>query len=247
MFFLAPRTSLISTSPPSRFPLSSSYARVPPSIQADLEIMHNLCQFYRELFDVTDDEIEHEKKCVETLISLRTNQCQPRKLDGTMVSVYFESRADELNGYAINILEHETTAKDVIDKLINQIHKHDCFFWTLFEVIIDQNLERPMYTKENIYHVLNRYRTCLPQELNRQATFVVKLNYVQFEKERLQQSSQQDFSTIECEYFDLNNKRWTSCLWILEKTYVSRRTSFRRIFFIISFSFKFSEYPMKKH
>jgi hypothetical protein len=76
-----------------------------------------------------------------------------------------------------------------------------------------------MYSTENIYNVLNRYRTCLPQELNRQATFVVKLNYIQFEKERLQ-NSQQDFSPVECEYFDLNNKRWTPCLWICEKTYV---------------------------
>ncbi|CAF3835159.1 unnamed protein product, partial [Adineta steineri] len=216
----SPRISMISTSPPSRFPLSSSYARVTPSIQADLEIMHNLCQYYRELFNVSNDEIEHEKKCVEALISLRNNQCQPRKLNGTMVSVYFESRADELNGYAINILEHETTAEIVIDKLLNQIHKHDCFFWALFEVIIDQNLERPMYSSENISNVLNRYRTYLPQELNRQATFVVKLNYVQFEKERLQQQSQQqqqDLLSIECEYFDLVSKRWISCLWIYEK------------------------------
>jgi hypothetical protein len=207
---------MISTSPPSRFPLSSSYARVTPSIQADLEIMNNLCQYYRELFDITDEEIKHEKKCVETLISLRNNQCQPRKLDGTMVSVYFESRADELNGYAINILEQETTAEIVIDKLLKQIHKYDCFFWALFEVIIDQNLERPMYSSENISNVLNRYRTYLPQELNRQATFVVKLNYVQFEKERLQRQ-QQDLSSIECEYFDLISKRWIPCLWIYEK------------------------------
>lgn len=182
--------------------------------------MNNLCQYYRELFDITDEEIEHEKKCVETLITLRTNQCPPRKLDGTMVSVYFESRADELNGYAINILEQETTAEIVIDKLLKQIHKHDCYFWALFEVIIDQNLERPMYSTENISNVLNRYRTCLPPELNRQATFVVKLNYVQFEKERLQQQVHQDLSSAECEYFDLMNKRWTPCLWIFEKTHV---------------------------
>ncbi|CAF2396603.1 unnamed protein product [Rotaria sp. Silwood2] len=210
----------VSMSSPSRFPLSSSYARVTPSIQADLEIMNNLCQYYRELFDITNDEIEHEKTCVETLISLRTNQCQPRKLDGTMVSVYFESRADELNGYAINILEQETTANHVIDKLLKQIHKHDCFFWALFEVIIDQNLERPMYSAENISNALNRYRTYLPPELNRQATFVVKLNYVQFEKERLQQQQQQqqhDLSSIECEYFDLTSKRWIPCVWIYEK------------------------------
>ena len=40
-----------------------------------------------------------------------------------------------------------------------------------------------MYSEENISNVLNRYRTYLPHELNRQATFVVKLNYIQFEKE----------------------------------------------------------------
>ena len=104
----------------TRFLLSSSYAHVTPSIQADLEIMRNLCQYYRELFDISQVEIEHEKKCIETLVSFRYNQCQPRKLDGTMVSVYFESRADELNGYAINILDQETTASDVIDKLLRQ-------------------------------------------------------------------------------------------------------------------------------
>ncbi|UJR28095.1 hypothetical protein I4U23_009350 [Adineta vaga] len=217
------RVSMMSTSPPSRFPFSSSYARVTPSIQADLEIMNNLCQYYRELFNISNEEIEHERKCVETLISLRNNQCQPRKLNGTMVSVYFESRADELNGYAINILEQETTAEIVIDKILKQIHKHDCFFWALFEVIIDQNLERPMYSSENISNVLNRYRTYLPQELNRQATFVVKLNYVQFEKERLQQQQLQqhiqplDLSSIECEYFDFVSKRWIPCIWSYEK------------------------------
>jgi hypothetical protein len=212
---------MISTSPPSRFPLSSSFARVTPSIQADLEIMNSLCQYYRQLFDITNEEMEHEKKCVETLLSVRNNQCQPRKLDGTMVSVYFESRADELNGYAINILEQETTATIVIDKLLKQIHKHDCFFWALFEVIIDQNLERPMFSSENISQVLSRYRTYLPHELNRQATFVVKLNYVQFEKERLQQQPhQQDLLSVECEYFDLISKRWVPCLWIFEKNNV---------------------------
>jgi len=234
---------MISTSPPSRFPLSSSYARVTPSIQADLEIMNNLCQYYRELFDISDEEIKHEIKCVETLISLRNNQCQPRKLDGTMVSVYFESRADELNGYAINILEQETTAEIVLDKLLKQIHKYDCFFWALFEVIIDQNLERPMYSSENISNVLNRYRTYLPQELNRQATFVVKLNYVQFEKERLQRQ-QQDLSSIECEYFDLISKRWIPCLWIYEKRNV-RFLLGRKKNTICLFSFKFIEYQMK--
>ena len=209
---------MVSISSPSRFPLSSSYARVTPSIQADLEIMNNLCQYYRQLFDITDDEMDHEKKCVEALLSLRNNQCQPRKLSGTMVSVYFESRADELNGYAINILEQETTARIVIDKLLNQIHKHDCFFWALFEVIIDQTLERPMYASENISGVLHRYRTCLPTELNRQATFVVKLNYIQFEKERLQQQAQQqDLASHECDYFDVAGKRWISCVWICEK------------------------------
>ena len=210
---------MISTSPPSRFTLSSSYARVTPSIRADLEIMNNLCQYYRQLFDISDEEVEHEKTCVETLLSVRNNQCQPRKLSGTMVSVYFESRADELNGYAINILEQETTATNVIDKLLKQIHKHDCFFWALFEVIIDQNLERPMFSAENISDVLHRYRTCLPSELNRQATFVVKLNYVQFEKERLQQQHP-DLSSIECEYFDLTSKRWIACLWVYEKATV---------------------------
>ncbi|CAF4927930.1 unnamed protein product, partial [Rotaria magnacalcarata] len=118
----------------------------------------------------------------------------------------------------INILEQETTANHVIDKLLKQINKHDCFFWALFEVIIDQNLERPMYSSENISNVLNRYRTYLPQELNRQATFVVKLNYVQFEKERLQQQPQHDLTSIECEYFDFVSKRWLPCLWIYEKT-----------------------------
>lgn len=190
-----------------------------PSIQADLEIMRNLCQYYRQLFDISEDEIEHERKCIETLLSLRNNQCQPRKLSGTMVSVYFESRADELNGYAINILEQETTAAQVIEKLLKQIHKHDCFFWALFEVIIDQNLERPMFSDENISNVLYRYRTCLPTELNRQATFVVKLNYVQFEKERLQKQHQ-ELSSVECEYFDFISKRWISCCWIYEKTMV---------------------------
>jgi hypothetical protein len=210
--------------------------------------MNNLCQYYRELFDVTDEEIEHEKKCVEALISLRTNQCQPRKLNGTMVSVYFESRADELNGYAINIIEQATTAENVIDKLLKQINKHDCFFWALFEVIIDQNLERPMYLSENISNVLNRYRTCLPQELNRQATFVVKLNYVQFEKERLQQQPpHQELSSIECEYFDLATKRWTPCLWTFDKTHVRFEKNKTLFFFCIEFFFSyiFIEYQMK--
>lgn len=186
--------------------------------------MKNLCQYYRQLFDVTDDEIEHERKCIETLLTLRNNQCQPRKLSGTMVSVYFESRADELNGYAINILEQETTVEHVIDKLLKQIHKHDCFFWALFEVIIDQNLERPMFSDENMSNVLHRYRTCLPTELNRQATFVVKLNYVQFEKERLQKHHH-ELSSVECEFFDVVSKRWVSCLWIYEKTMVKNISS----------------------
>ena len=98
--------------------------------------MRNLCQYYRELFDISQDEIEHEKKCIDALVSLRYNQCQPRKLDGTMVSVYFESRADELNGYAINILEQETTANHVIDKLLKQIHKHDCFFGHYLKLLL---------------------------------------------------------------------------------------------------------------
>ena len=142
-----------------------------------------------------------------------------------MVSVYFESRADELNGYAINILEQETSAAHVIDKLLKQIHKHDCFFWALFEVILDQNLERPMYSNENISNVLHRYRTRLPVELNRQATFVVKLNYVQFEKERLQKHHQ-ELSSVECEYFDVISKRWIACLWIYEKTMVTHVSFF---------------------
>jgi hypothetical protein len=110
----------------------------------------------------------------------------------------------------------------VIDKLLNQINKRDCFFWTLFEVIIDQNLERPMYSCENISDVLYRYRTYLSHELNRQATFVVKLNYIQFEKERLQQR-QQTFNnqSIQCEYFHVLTERWTPCVWIFEKAVVS--------------------------
>lgn len=181
--------------------------------------MTNLCQHYRPLFDVTDEEVEHEKKCVETLLSVRNNQCQPRKLSGTMVSVYFESRADELNGYAINILQNETSASTVIDKLLNQVQQRDCYFWALFEVIIDQNLERPMFSDENISNVLYRYRMCLPPELNRQATFVVKLNYVEFEKERLQKQCH-DFSSVECEYFDVNSKRWVLCLWLFDNSQV---------------------------
>jgi hypothetical protein len=184
--------------------------------------MFNLCKYYRELFDITNDEIEYEKTCIETLISMSENPYIPRLLDGAIISVYFESRADELNGYAMKVFEDETTADIIIDKLLKQIDKNDCFFWTLFEVIIDQNLERPMYLCENISEVLYRYRTYLSRELNRQATFVVKLNYVQFEKERLQQR-QLAFNkqSVQCEYFDFSNQRWTPCVWIFEKAVVS--------------------------
>jgi hypothetical protein len=184
--------------------------------------MSNLCKYYRELFDITDDEIEHERTCIDTLISIRNNEYIPRKLDGAMISVYFESRADEFNGYAMNIFEQETTADMIIEKLLKQITKTDCFFWALFEVILDQNLERPMYSCENISEVLYRYRTYLSHELNRQATFVVKLNYIQFEKERLQQRGIVfNNQSIQCEYFDVLNQKWIPCLWIFEKAVVS--------------------------
>ncbi|CAF3565081.1 unnamed protein product [Rotaria sordida] len=216
--FHTSRESLSSISTLSQFQLSPAYIHVAPSIQANFEIMTNLCKYYRELFDITDDEYEHERTCIEALISIRNNPSIPRKLDGAIVSVYFESRADAFNGYAMFIFEKETTADIIIDKLLKQIDKHDCFFWTLFEVIIDQNLERPMYSCENISEVLYRYRTYLSHELNLQATFVVKLNYIQFEKERLQQR-QQDFNNqlVQCEYFDSLNERWTPCLWIFER------------------------------
>ncbi|CAF4181505.1 unnamed protein product, partial [Rotaria sp. Silwood2] len=216
--FHSSRESLSSISTLSQFQLSPAYIHVAPSIQANFEIMSNLCKFFRELFDVTDDEFEHERTCIEILISMRNNPSIPRKLDGALVSVYFESRADEFNGYAMYIFEKETTADIIIDKLLKQIDKHDCFFWTLFEVILDQNLERPMYSCENISEVLYRYRTYLSHELNLHATFVVKLNYIQFEKERLQQR-QQVFNnqTVQCEYFDLLNERWTPCVWIFER------------------------------
>jgi hypothetical protein len=184
--------------------------------------MSNLCKYYRELFDITDDEIEHEQTCIEALISIRNNQYIPRKLDGAMISVYFESRADELNGYAMNIFEEETTADMIIEKLLKQIDKNDCFFWALFEVIIDQNLERAMYSCENISEVLYRYRTYLSHELNRQATFVVKLNYIQFEKERLEQRGiSYNNQSIQCEYYDLINQRWIPCIWLFERAVVS--------------------------
>ena len=184
--------------------------------------MSNLCKYYRELFDITDDEIEHEQTCIETLMTIRNKQFIPRKLDGAMVSVYFESRADELNGYAMNISEGETTADMIIEKLLRQVDKNDCYFWSLFEVIIDQNLERAMYSCENISEALYRYRTYLSHELNRQATFVVKLNYIQFEKERLEQRGiSYNNQSIQCEYFDLINQRWTPCIWIFERAVVS--------------------------
>ncbi|UJR21346.1 hypothetical protein I4U23_024439 [Adineta vaga] len=212
------RQSLASVSSLSQYPVSSSYAHVIPSLQANLIILTNLCKYYRELFDVTYEEIEHEKHCIETLISVRENQTIPRLLDGAMISVYFESRADEFNGYAMNISGQETTADMIIDKLLKQINQNDCFFWSLFEVIIDQNLERPMYSCENISEVLYRYRTYLSHELNRQATFVVKLNYIQFEKERLEKRpSIFNNNSIQCEYFDISNQRWIPCLWVFEK------------------------------
>ena len=217
----APRHSIASISSLSQFPFSSSYAHVTPSIHADLQIMGNLCRHYRELFDITDEEIKHEETCVETLLTIRNNQYIPRKLDGAMISVYFESRADELNGYAMNVSEQETTADMIIEKLLKQVDKSDCFFWALFEVILDQNLERPMYSCENISEVLYRYRTHLSHELNRQATFVVKLNYVQFERERLQQRGiLYNNQTIQCEYFDHINQRWIPCRWIFERAVV---------------------------
>ena len=217
----------------SQFPLSSSYMHVTPSIQADLQIMSNLCKYYRELFDVTDDEILHEKQCIDTLLSVQNHFYTPRKIDGAMISVYFESRADELNGYAMNIFENETTADMIIEKLLQQLDKSDCCFWALFEVIIDQNLERPMYSCESISDVLHRYRTHLSRELNRQATFVMKLNYLQFEKERLQQQTIQ--LNNQCEYFDLMTFKWTSCFCILEKAIVLFVFNFFQINFNLFF------------
>ncbi|CAF1367503.1 unnamed protein product [Adineta steineri] len=214
----ARRQSIATISNLSQFPMSSAYLHVTPTIQADLKIMSNLCIYYCELFDITYEEIEHEKHCIETLISITENQPIPRILNGTMISVYFESRADELNGYAMNICEEETTADMIIDKLLKRINQNDSFFWALFEVIIDQNLERPMYACENISEVLYRYRTYLSHQLNRQATFVVKLNYIQFEKERLEQRSYMfNNQSVQCEYFDISNQRWTPCVWISEK------------------------------
>ncbi|CAM4954510.1 unnamed protein product [Rotaria socialis] len=212
------RDSIASISTSSQFPLTQSYAHVAPSIQADLEILTNLFHYYADLFDVTDEEFEHEKTCIETLVSIRNNPSSPRRLEGALFSVYFESRSDELNGYAMYVFEKETTADTIIDKLLTKVNTNDSFFWALFEVIIDQNLERPMYSCENISEVFHRYRTYLSHELNRQATFVVKHNYVQFEKERLEQR-QQTFNnqSVQCEYFDSSNQRWTSCIWIFER------------------------------
>lgn len=220
---LAPRDSTSTMSGLSQYTLPSSYTYVAPSIQADLSILTNLFDYYAELFDVTDEEFEHEKTCIDTLVAIRSNPSMPRKLDGALISVYFESRADELNGYAMYVFEKETTADLIIDKLLKQIDKADCFFWALFEVIIDQNLERPMYSCENIAEVFYRYRTYLSHELNLQATFVVKLNYVQFEKERLEQRQQQPFNSqsVQCEYFDSLTQRWTQCIWVFERAVVS--------------------------
>lgn len=222
ILFLAPRDSISSISTLSQFPLTPAYLHVTPSVQANIEIMGNICKYYRELFDITDDEIEHEKTCVETLLAIRNSGSMPPLLEGALISVYFESRADEYNGYPICILEKETTADMVVEKLLKQVDVRDCFFWSLFEVIIDQNLERPMYSCENITDVLQRYRTYLSHELNFHATFVVKLNYIQFEKERLEQR-QQVFNnqSVECEYFDLLYQRWMPCFWIFERAVVS--------------------------
>ena len=186
--------------------------------------MQKLCQYYRPLFDISDEELTHERTCVAMLLNLRDNPSFTRKLEGTLISVYFESRADELNGYAINVVENETTADMVIEKLLGQVKKSDCFFWTLFEVIIDQNLERPMYCCESISEVLDRYGKYLSHELNLQATFVLKLNYVQFERERLQQRGTNfEHQSVQCEYFDLIHQRWMPCFWRFERANVSVR------------------------
>ena len=184
--------------------------------------MANLCKYFRDLFDVSDEELAHERTCVETLIYIRDNPSYTRQLDGRLISVYFESRADEFNGYAMNVFEQETTADMIVERLLRQVEQSDCFFWALFEVIIDQNLERPMYSCESISEVLDRYGKYLSRELNRQATFVVKLNYLQFEKERLEQrASLPEHQSVQCEYYDENNQRWTTCVWLFERAMVS--------------------------
>ena len=208
----------LAESPPS-FSLASSYARVTPCIENDLQIMSNLCRYAKPLFDITDEEVAHEEKCVETLRFIHDD---PAPLEARLISVYFESRDDELNGYAINVFENETTADTVIEKLLSQLDKNDCFFWALFEVIIDQNLERPMFSCENIHEVLDRYRLHLNHELNFQATFVLKLNYLEFEKERLQQrQTRQNHSFVSCEMFDETSRRWISCCWVFQRAKVN--------------------------
>lgn len=185
--------------------------------------MQNLCEHYRQLFNISDEELTHERTCVAMLLNLRDNPSFIRKLEGTLISVYFESRADELNGYAINVIENETTADMVIEKLLSQVKKADCFFWALFEVIIDQNLERPMYFCESISEVLDRYGKFLSHELNLQATFVLKLNYVQFERERLfQRGTPIEHRSTRCEYFDAIHQRWTPCVWFFERANVRK-------------------------
>lgn len=207
--------------------------------------MANMCKYARQLFDITDVEMAQEEKFVETLVYMSDNPCHAAPLEGRLISVYFETRADELNGYVMNIIENETTADHIIETLLNRLDKSDCFFWALFEVIIDENLERPMYSCENIHEVLERYRSFLSHDLNRQATFVLKLNYLQFEKERLQQrSTRQDFRSVQCELFDEINGRWTPCTWIFQRAMVCFPFLFLvRVFdsapFLLNFSSKF--------
>ncbi|CAF1249269.1 unnamed protein product, partial [Didymodactylos carnosus] len=202
-----------------KFQLSASYIRVQPSIQADLEILRNLVYLFEQLFDISQDEIDCETKCVEMLLNVRKNSVPTVVLDGTMISVYFESK-DECNGYSMNVMDNETTAEIIITKLLKLIKKHDCFFWSLYEVLIDQNLERPMYCNETLSSVLERYRKYLPSELNRQATFIIKLNYVQFEKERLASQQQQLEPFVQCDYYDFPSKKWVLCTLTYEKAVV---------------------------
>ena len=223
--FLAtqPTTTTTAAMPQSsQFPLSSSYMHAAPSIEADLEIMSHLCKYFQELFDISNEEIAYEEACVQTMVFVHDNPYQARQIDGTIVSVYFESRADEFNGYAMKIIEQETTADMIVDKLLRQVEKPDCSFWSVFEVIIDQNLERPMYCCETITEVLDRFGRSLSPELNRQATFVVKLNYLQLEKERLQQRQvRMALESVQCEYFELASKSWVPCYWLFERALVS--------------------------
>jgi hypothetical protein len=193
---------------------------VTPSIEADLEIMSRLCKYYRELFDVSDNEITYEQACVTASVSLRENPSLMRQIDGRLISVYFQSRADEFNGYAMNIDVHETTAAMIVERLLTQIGETDCTFWTLFEVIIDQNLERAMYSCESIAEVLVRFNRYLSHELNRQAAFIVKLNYLEFEKQQL--AKEIDLQRVQCEYYDHVNQRWRPCAWRFQRAVVRK-------------------------